>query len=434
MRVVDACSVLPVALALAGLLGMACSADDSPVDSLVPTTTDTGGETTGAAAGTDTGGEDTTGDTTGGATTTTDGGTTSPDGGAATTDTTGDDTNATDGGNDCGDCDDANPCTQDKCKDGQCVHSPDSGPGCAPTVVIHSPDRGVTMSYADSVAVDGEFATTHGQLQEFIFNGASLAVGGSGPFEVTIPFPDHGMNFVSAEVIDPSGQGRAVRSFLMGEGFYDTTSGAVTETLVTNGLLAYLGRDLWDDDDLTDVDDVATVAHLVLASLDVASLIPQPLTPAGEEPSFGWCEWTIVVSDIEFEVYNLDVKPAQGGVFMAGSLANLVVHFDAQAPDFACPDAIGSASTAIVTLGAFVSVWLDDAGKVQVFVDEDDIDVVLGPLVFDITGGVASSLDWLLNWFDTSVAGWIELGVETALTDQVAPMIGTLLDSVGSTF
>ncbi len=429
--------VLAMALLFAG-----CTDAGGGTDNIVPTgvdggdsgdvTSDTGD--TGAVGGTDTGVE-TTGDDTGDPGTG-DTGTGDPGTGGGTTGDTGtvdgtDDAGTGDPGECTPACDDGNACTKDVCKDGVCVYPASTAPECAPTVTIDFPERGVTYGVASEVIVSGEISSPIGEVLEFQFGDSVLPMG-IGPWEVSLVGPDHGINVLSAEVTDAAGQGRAVQSFLMGEGFYETTSGSGADTLVTNGFVAWLGKELWDDDDLQDIDDVATVAHLVLDSLDVMSLIPQPLTPAGNEPSFGWCEWTVYLTEVSYDVYAIDAKPKPGGVLLSGTLTNLVIGFDAQAPDFGCPDAIGTATAAVVTVGAFAYVWLDEDKNPQVLIEEGDVDVELGPLEFDITGGIVSGLDVLFNWFDTHIAGWIESAVEGALIDTIGPMIAGLLESLGT--
>lgn len=331
---------------------------------------------------------------------------------------------------DCGGCDDQNACTVDHCKDGECVYEPSHSPECAPSVHFTYPPRGGIFGYSESVLVEGEAKSPSGSDSKLLVNGDETATDPNGLFSTGVVGPQHGINTLSAEVTDASGQGRAVQSFLMGEGFYNTTSGNPKDALVNNGLVTFLGADLWDDDDLDDVDDVATVAHLVLQSLDVAALLPQPLTPAGEEPGIGWCEWTIFITEVTYDVYNVDVAPKAGGALLSGSLSNLVIGFDAKAPDFGCPDAIGTATAAVVTLGAFVTISLGDDFKPKVGVADGDVDVVIGPLTFDITGGFASGLEWLLNWFNSSVSGWIETAVEGALVSKVSPLVAELINGV----
>ena len=417
------------------LIALGCGDDELPVTTGSPTTGNTTADasTGGTDPGTTTGGiQDATTGTTDPGTTggTDDAGTTGSDPGG-----TGEDPGGTTGGEDVEDtcnCNDGNPCTKDKCDDaGNCTHEPSTGAECAPTIKLTYPGRATTWGYTPTIAVEGEVTSPLGEVSKLTVNGIDVQANGNS-FGMTLPETQHGVNILSAQVTDAAGQATAVQSFLMGEGFYPVHESPSTDTLVTKGLVVYMGKSLWDDDDLTDVDDVATLAHLVLDNLDVGALIPQPLTSEGEEPGIGWCEWTVFVYDVTFDVYSVDVKPAPGGVFLSGTLTNLVIDFDAKAPDFLCPDAIGTATAATVTLGAFASIWLDANGKPQVVVADGDVDAVLGPLVFDITGGIVSGLDFILNWFDSQIAGWIELAVEDALVNSVSPMIGQLIDGVGT--
>jgi len=417
-------------LALAVFMAAALGCGDSG------TGTTATGDTTGTGTA-DTGTTATTTDTSGDTTTTDTGDTTTDTGTTDTTDTgEPDDTGTVDTGGDtvtgCN-CDDGNGCTKDVClADGSCEHPPLKVPDCSPSVSLSAPARGVTLPYQKKVGIEGTSFSPIGIDAHLTVNGAELNFAPDGSFNTTLVNPTHGINILSAQLADPVGQARAVQTFLMGEGFYDTTNGASEQASVTNGLVVFLGKDLWDDDDLSDVDDVATVVHLVLENTDILALIPYPITGEGDGGGFGWCEWTVYVTKLEYNVYSVNVKPAPGGVVLSGTLTDLVIGFDAKAPGFLCPDAVGTASAAVVTIGAYAAIELNDDGEIAVTIAEDDLDVVLGTLEFDITAGAAGALEWLANWFGDTIGQYVELAIEGALVDVVAPMLSGLLEGMGT--
>ena len=393
----------------------------------------TGGTTGGATGGT-TGGV--TGGTTGGQTGGTTGGETGGTTGGETGGETGGTTGGTTGGETTGpacDCDDGNVCTKDVCKpDSSCDHLPIKSSACAPTVKITYPERAATFTYGPSVLVEGVAKTPIGAPKKLLFNGFEVPVNNDGTFETGL-YPEHGINPLSVEVFDAAdGKARAVQSFLISEGFYPTLDGVSPNTIVTNGLVVYLGAEVFDDDDLSDVDDVATIAHKILEGIDVLSFIPSPVTAEGEEPGVGWCSWTLTINDIDYDVYAVDLEPVYGGLLLTGTLTNLVIDFNAVAPAFLCPDAGGTATSPVVSISAFVSVELADNGKVSATVAEGDVQVTVGDPIFDITEGFGAGFDWLVNWFGGSLAGYIEGAVEDAIVTQLAPLLESMLDGLST--
>ncbi|MFT7621661.1 MAG: hypothetical protein ACI9WU_000825 [Myxococcota bacterium] len=412
-----------------GLQLAACSSDGTPVEVVEPTgsTTSSG---TGSATGGTTGTTSTTsGDaTTGGGQDTTSGGDTDSTG----ADTGGQDTGTT-GSDPCGGtCDDGNNCTKDVCySDGTCEHLAETKEGCVPTLIITDPPRAAWLLQADSVPVKGTAVSLQG-AGKLSFGGIEIPVAVDGAFESAIAFPEHGVNLVVAEYADSVGKARHVQSFVMGQFFYDVLDGPKEDAKVDNGLTVFLGAELWDDDDTSDLDDVASFVHKALEGIDIVSLIPTPLTPEGEEPGFGWCSWSVTVSDIDYSIQDVDVKTTNGGLILQVELTNISVSFAAIAPAFACPDAIGSASTDLATGDVVAKIALLPSGEIKVTVDPADVSIVIGELDFDITEGATSWLDFLFNWFSGSIENWFETGVENALVEVVAPLVSGLLDGIGT--
>ncbi len=382
---------------------------------------------TGTSGGAATGGGATTGnDTTSGATTGSDGQGSTDSGGTDTgaAETTGADTG---GGPGCGGCDDGIACTKDVCKpDGICAHVPVDGPDCAPTLQIDAPPRALTLLQADEVVVQGVAASAVGVTGTLTVNGAPIAADPAGGFEVVLTYPTHGINVITAELEDIIDDRRVVQSFLMGEAFYPTMDGPKPGAQVGHGLEVFVGVDVWDDDDLSDIDDVSTFVHTILKNLDVVPYIPNPITTEGNAPNFGWCEWEVTVDDLTFEVQSVDFSPAVGGFAMTASLTDLVVDFYAAAPGFACPDAGGTASAAAVDVQVFVAVAMKGA-VIDVTVEPEDVEVEVGPLVFDITEGAGSAFDFLFNWFSGTITTYLEDAVADAMSEQIAPLVSQLL-------
>ena len=388
---------------------------DSSAGGTTATTPDedatTGGATT--ADGETSADATTSGDTAGGSTT-----------GADTT-TTGDATTGADG---CGDCSDQNECTKDVCTDGVCEHLPLDKPECLPLLEVTEPPRAAQLLHSDTVVVTGK-KRVHFPAGKFTFNGVTIK-NDDNEFSVEM-FPDHGVNPITIELEDAQeNRVKISQSFLMSEAYYDVTDGISESALVENGLVVYIGTSVFDDDDIGDVDDLATVAHLVLAGIDLMPLIPNPVTGESNSPGIGHCKWEVTVKDVTFKVGSVDIFPGIGGLTLAATITDLVVDFNAVAPGFACPDAGGTATSQTIQLSAFVQVFLKDGNQVGVVLDTDDVSVSVSPPDFELTSGAASWFDFLANWFDDQLAALVETAVHAVLVGEVAPIIKDLLESI----
>ncbi len=408
-----ACSAV---LWLTAVMLVGCGDSDPPItgggDGSGVSTTGTGSGTTDTGVGT----SDTSADT----------------GTADTGDTTGTDTGFDTGGLDCGDCDDANECTKDACgQDGVCVHLPVKSPQCYPSLSIQSPERAVTMLYQEQVVVEGSAASPVGALGAVTINGGAVPTAADGSFNATLVYPTHGINVITAELEDAIDDVRVVQAYLMGEDFYPTLEGVTAAAQVPNGLQVFMGKPIWDDDNINDLDDVATFVHTILDNVDVTDFITNPVTTEGTEPGIGWCEWSVSINGVSYSVKSVDFAPADGGFTMNAELEDLVVKFYAEAPDFACPDAGGTAATDTVSIEVFVSVSMSNS-VISVEVAEEDVLVEVGELEFDITEGVASAFDFLFNWFSGTITGFLKTAVKTTVVDQVAPLVSQLLEELSS--
>lgn len=325
----------------------------------------------------------------------------------------------------CG-CDDGDPCTSDECAaEGGCIHEPQKAPGCAPTVVIQSPPRATTMYDPAELAVAGTHSAPAG-LDALTLNSGPLTA--QGPPWATELKTEHGLNILRAEVVDLAGASdRAVHGAIVGQAFYPVTQGDDPSAGVNNGLIVYLGEEVWDDDDMSDADDIATIVANVIDGIDLSSLLSQTLFAEGEGPGLLWCQWAVAINDIEFEVASLDLTPVPGGLALVAVLKDFLIDFAATDSTFLCVDAVGTAKSAEIQIEAVMWISLDDQGALSVVADE--VKVEIAPPTIDFTTGFLSLFDWFVNWFKGPLSTLIENQVEAALVDQVGPLIAQVLDS-----
>ena len=322
-------------------------------------------------------------------------------------------------------CEDENPCTEDKCnKEGVCIHPPLKTPECKPTVAITYPAQAATLAPTESfdpMLVEGTWTAPLG-LDSLTLNDEAIT-GADGAFSDGMPI-HHGINTAKVIVEDSiDGSAKALHSVIIGEGFYGTTNGLGPDAVVTNGLVAFLGQEVFDDDN-DDMDDLATVTTLLLEGLDIKSLLPNPL-----EVEIATCDFTITFDKVAFEISNVDLAPVDGGLTLDATLDNVVVKLDAVAPW--CPDATETTVT-IDSITVDTVVWISLLESNNVDVQLGYVDVTIAGVDVDIEGGTLSLVDWLVTWFTDTFTDYVEDAIEDAVGDNFAPLISSALEGFTS--
>ncbi len=324
-------------------------------------------------------------------------------------------------------CDDSSPCTVDSCKKGECVFKALDTEECKLSVVIGAPIRGATFVGDQSVTVAGKVNSPAGFVKEATLNGATLVLDAEGNFQSSVT-PDVGVNILQVEVQDSlDRRARAVHAFLFANEV-QTLSPLGESNPVVGASQLWIGQDTLDDDDPSDLDDIASLVMAVMENLDINTYIPHPLFAEGEGPNFAWCEWDMDVSDVSYLVGPADIVAIQGGLHISASLTDLSAHFSAVA-DW-CPDAIGMVYADLVAIEMDVLVSLSPAGNIVI--DLDNVSVNIDGIEADITEGTGQWFDWIINWFDGTISGIIEGQLEDWFPNNLEPMLAGLLQDFTS--
>jgi hypothetical protein len=326
------------------------------------------------------------------------------------------------------DCDDANACTTDSCKDGECRYAAVSGPECALTVRFLTPERGAALVAAGNLPVTGQVVSPAAAVKLLTVNGTVVEVGAGGSFSAMVG-AWAGVNVLRAEVQDMlNRKASTTQAFLYADGFQPAGS-AASPSLIDDATRVWLRVDVFDDDDTSDLDDLATLAWRAMDNLDLDAYIPHPLVFGKEKPSFGWCEWTIDLTQVRWDVTNVDLFPTDGGLYLSATLTDLSAYVDARAPQWFCPDAIGWIYADEVSIDVEMSVKVT-GGKLAVGVKA--VDVRVSGVTVDIQEGAASLFDWLVNWFSDSLSLKIAAAVEDWVGTSLAPMLNGVLNQFAS--
>jgi len=322
-------------------------------------------------------------------------------------------------------CDDLNTCTSDLCYEGECKHLVSDTPACALTLEVFSPLRAATIVGDENVDVVGEVNAPAGGLLTLLLNGQEVTVNPSGTFVTTVPARS-GINILIFEASDHFERTtRVVQSYAYGQGVLPP--GTMNQpTPLEGSLVGWLDNDVFDDDDLSDLDDLATLVHTIIAGFDLNAALPEPLLAEEDKPSFGWCTWDVEVSDIAIELDDIALYPGVEKLALEMSFSDFYAWVGAKAGG-ACPDAIGSATSERITVSGTLELAINAQG---VNVDLTQLSVDIDEIELDIQEGVGQLFDWLINWFEDDLTLIVREEIENAVIQEVAPLLSELLETI----
>lgn len=320
------------------------------------------------------------------------------------------------------DCEDGNACTADSCKDGQCINQPSQDSACALQVTVTWPTRAAVLWAGKDTLVKGTVVSPAGPVETVTLNGKPVTLGPDGSFSAPSD-PVIGLNIVDVLAMDSHGRTAGVfQSFLFGQWLHDDGSqGQVA--LLKDASRTWLREDVFDDDDTSDLDDLATLAWKVLQNLDLDAIIPHPLLAEGAGAGVLWCEWTVDVTNVDWTVSSVDINPVVNGLQVLASLTDLSAYVEA-VEDW-CPDALGWVFADEIALEARISVDVGADGHLDLTLDW--VDATVEGVSVDLTGGAASLFDWLVNWFSGTFETEIEDAVETWIPEKLVPVLDEVL-------
>ncbi len=318
-------------------------------------------------------------------------------------------------------CDDGNPCTADSCDPvAGCFSQVLNIPECRPVITISWPPRGITLDGDPVVVVSGTVTSPAAPIATLTINGETVEVKPDSTFQHPMTSAQ-AMNLIMGEAWDLiGGYGKAVQSYYYSTKYYPVDSANPAQSMVNDGLMIFLGKDVWDDNDTSDIDDIATILTVYLGNMDLNGMIQNPVTTS----SFGWCNYKISVKNIGFGTPQIDLVPTAGGLNLGIVLPNFKADVEADASEFACIDVSGTAKASSVSVTGKVLISVDGAGNVSVTLQT--VTVKLNGFSLDLSGVTGALLNWLVDLFEDTIASELE----SALKDQLSAMIPSLLKDV----
>jgi hypothetical protein len=323
-------------------------------------------------------------------------------------------------------CDDGNVCTKDACDpEAGCTHALLKTAECRPKITIAFPPRGATLTGDPTVTVTGTVTSKAGAITEFNINGAAVALDPDGSFAHPLE-SSQGMNLIIAETLDElGGTARTTPAYYFSTVWYPVDAADPKKAMVQDGLMVFLGPEVWDDNDTSDVDDLATVMVYYMASLDLGALIKNPVSTG----KYLWCDYVVNVSNIQYGDPDIDLIPIDGGLHQKVVIPDFSADIQIDSSGFLCSlaDMKGKATATDIEIVADVLI-ASNGGVVSATMSQSNVTV--HGLNIQISGGWGFLLNWLIDFFEDSFAAQLEDAFEKQLGAQIPKAIVDALNSL----
>lgn len=322
-------------------------------------------------------------------------------------------------------CDDGNKCTDDGCDpSGGCIYTPIKSPECSPEITITYPPRAATLKGNTLITVKGKVKSPGAPVKIFKINGFSVSIQPDGSFSYNMN-SKQGMNVIVADVEDKLGGGdHAVQSYYFSNLYYSVDIENPKQSMVKDGLMVFLGPDVWDDNDTSDIDDMATIMTLYVENLDINSLVKNPVTSG----KYIGCSYEVHVTNIKYGKYSVDLKPINGGLYLFVKIPN----FSADIKVKTCITTFkGKATADYISIKTTLDISVDGDGNINVVMKNTDVQIV--GLNVQLEGVWGFLLNWIINFFEETMANQMEQKFKEQLGAMIPDAVKKALSSLALT-
>ena len=294
--------------------------------------------------------------------------------------------------------------------------------GSGPSVVIEQPLRGETRDDKPVINVIGTINDPFAGIASFLVNDYAVAVDADGNFTRIVPL-HIGMNTVTWTAVDLGGnESDGARGLYYSPEWYPYHAGIVPETYVPRGLIMSFREDFIDDGvhDHNNPNDLATILELVVGSLDLNGLLPNPVASSGS--------YQILVHNVVAGPLSLWLTPLDGAMAVEGTIAWLSANIEIEGEckvlgiDL-CPDFSGSINISELGLSTEVELAVIDGVVVS---NEVYSSVTVGSVDVNIDGILGWMFDWILDIVVDLMTPTIEDAFQDAIGDELGAMMGDL--------
>ena len=315
-------------------------------------------------------------------------------------------------------CDDKNECTKEICLGGgKCDHVPIESFECKPKITFVYPPRGAHITGPGPVVATGTVKVGGAGLKDFFVNGINVPVDANGVFAVVLQ-PQVGLNIIQSVATSKlGGQAKGIRAYAW------TTEWFPYGATIPDALAIWLSQQVWDDNNTSDIDDIATVMTLVLNSYDIPSLVPNPLTTA----NVLGCGYTVNAAPFTLGQPSVDLTTINGALHVRVRYPNLYVGLKASAGGWLCPTISGKVTASYMQVDLDLVITSQPDGSVKVSMANGGATVA--GLNVEIDGILGFLFNWIIDFFEGTIAGTLESMVMKQLS-IVPETLGNALESL----
>ncbi len=333
-------------------------------------------------------------------------------------------------------------CTIDTCSPTEgCKHKVDNRPECRPQIVIDFPPRGATLDTSSVLEGTAKTIRVRGHVDPgvdgLVFPPA-MTINGEPVYPSPIDFSfthdidsAQGFNPIVVDAIDQRPgletlKDHLVQSYYYSTQWYPVDAAAPAQSMVPDGLMLFLGPEVWDDNDTGDTDDLATILTLYLQNMNLGAMIPRPATSgtvcllevAGH--CVTECDYDVYINNVRYSGVAIDLVPMEGGLHLGVTFRNFAADIDIDG----CGSPSGNVSASSIRVDADLMITVD-AGGTPVITMANTVAVVNG-LDVDLDGVLGFLANWILDFFEDDFADTLE----DAIRDQIEAIVPKLQEAL----
>lgn len=291
-----------------------------------------------------------------------------------------------------------------------------------PLLTLLYPERGTTHTGAKpAIEIKGMVNDDVAGIKSLKVNGKKLSLvpptlQSDGTFTYILGSLSQGVNVVTVEVTNELDLTvSTTRGFQYSPLYYPSPAADPVAATVAKGAQAFLSREFVDDGDHSlPPDDLATILEMVVSSLNLAALLPNPLAEAGP--------YKVTIPSVTYGRPTFQLNLYDGGLHLVMIIPNVKVDIQAEGRcqfiiDW-CPDVGGNVTFDTLTAFADVDLGMDAQG--QLSASMKDVQVLLGGMEIHIDGLLGTLLDGIINL--------IVDAFRKTLTDTLVNQVSTIVN------
>ncbi len=309
--------------------------------------------------------------------------------------------------------------------------------GTPPTLTIDYPNWGDTLTGKPSIQVTGTAADGTSGLAGLVLTpnwddtakkkpvlGSADPDSGLTSWATQVP-AKHGLNSAQVEVTDLGGQlSKATRGYYYSGQYYPTDGAHPKDAPVKDGIQVFLGKDFIDDGvhDYNNPNDLATIIEMVLAGMDLNSLLPPNLSQGAIE---------IKVSNVSIKKPQVSLEPVNGGLKMMITINDFYADIAVKATQKIGPISItvkvsGNITMSMIQIATELDVGVTPYGGPTVKVKSTNVWLKDFKLHLN---GLLGLFDFITNAIISSYVSTLQNTVSQMLNDQIPPLLLGILNT-----